>query len=222
MADWRPSRPSRHLRITVNSGGGGDIPMNIRGEDSPSTPGTPTTSRNLLLGPAARRVYNSPGLSQSSENLLSPTTAQGLRRPNHDFSPVTPSPLSSRRTSFDSVGSRDPLRGPSASPFDDSRANSRDGSDEDVNTQTVLQKYSITPTPDLMLFPEDLEADDYMHNPDPDEPDIERCGIWSMRGMLNVGGLVFVILGALMLFVAYPVLYGLCYPLMLRSSLTIN
>jgi hypothetical protein len=75
------------------------------------------------------------------------------------------------------------------------------------------------PSPDLILFPEDVEEDDYLHNPDPNEND-RRCDIWSRRGWINVGGLVFITFGVLVLFIAYPVMY-VCYYLVRRcSSLT--
>lgn len=92
-------------------------------------------------------------------------------------------------------------------PFEDSRApSSRSGSDEyDVNTQTVSEKFNIMPTDGLLLFPEDVEKDDYLHNPDPADRDRE-CDIWNRRGMLNVGGLAFLTLGLLVLFIGYPIM----------------
>lgn len=63
------------------------------------------------------------------------------------------------------------------------------------------------PSAGLLLFPEDVEKDDYLHNPDPNESDREKCDIWTKRGMANVGGLLFITLGVLMLFVGYPALY---------------
>lgn len=120
--------------------------------------------------------------------------------------------MSSRRTSWSSeAGSRDsrgPFISPFASPFDDSRAPSRAGSDDDnVNTQTVSEKYNIMPSAGLLLFPEDVEKDDWLHNPDPNDRDRERCDIWNKRGMVNIGGLVLITLGVLVLFIGYPVLY---------------
>jgi hypothetical protein len=119
---------------------------------------------------------------------------------------------SSRRTSWssDSAGSGDSKHGPFISPFDDSRAPSRAGSDDDlVNTQTVSEKYNILPSAGLLLFPEDVEKDDYLHNPDLNDKDRNECDIWSKRGLANVGGLAFITLGILVLFIGYPVLYAL-------------
>lgn len=69
------------------------------------------------------------------------------------------------------------------------------------------------PTEGLLLFPEDVEKDDYLHNPDPNEKDTD-CDLCNKRGIINVGGLVLLTLGILALFIAYPVMYG-C-PLVIR------
>lgn len=99
--------------------------------------------------------------------------------------------------------------GPFASPFDDSRAPSRAGSDDDgVNTQTVSEKYNILPSAGLLLFPEDVEKDDYLHNPDPadKDPRMTCADLFSKRGLVNVGGLTLITLGVAMLFIGYPIL----------------
>lgn len=108
--------------------------------------------------------------------------------------------MSSRRGSFESQMSRSPF----VSPFDDSRAPSRDGSDEELlNTQTVSEKYSILPTDDLLLNLSDIEADDYLHNPGPSDNDRD-CNIFTKRGFMNLGGLAFFLGGLLILFIVYP------------------
>jgi hypothetical protein len=101
---------------------------------------------------------------------------------------------------------------PFASPFDDSRAPSRAGSEEDLNTQTVSEKFNILPSAGLLLFPEDVEKDDYLHNPDPNDKDQRDCDIFNRRGILNLGGLAVLMLGLIMLFIGYPVLYVLLRP----------
>lgn len=63
------------------------------------------------------------------------------------------------------------------------------------------------PSAGLLLFPEDVEKDDWLHNPDPNEKDREKCDIFTKRGLLNVGGLAFITIGILVLFIGYPVLY---------------
>lgn len=108
--------------------------------------------------------------------------------------------MSSRRTSFSSdTGSRDSRFG--------SRAPSRAGSDEEhINTQTVSEKYNIMPSAGLLIYPEDVEKDDYLHNPDPNESDREKCDVFTKRGMMNIGGLLFITLGVLTLFIGYPLI----------------
>jgi hypothetical protein len=95
---------------------------------------------------------------------------------------------------------------PFASPFDDSRAPSRAGSDEELNTQTVSEKYNILPSAGLLLFPEDVEKDDWLHNPDPNEKEKRDCDIFTRRGLVNVGGLALISIGVLLLFIGYPIL----------------
>jgi len=224
-------QPKRPLHITVNSGSGGDLLERMRSESPGSavTPGTPGLSRNLL--PQARpgtsqtsrlpaaapnAIYGTGGL-ESTDSLLLPPSSRA--RPRYQDSPGpsrSGSAMSSRRTSWGSEAPshRDsrhaPFGSPFASPFDDSRAPSRAGSDDDnVNTQTVSEKYNIMPSAGLLLFPEDVEKDDWLHNPGPDDNKRDKCDIWTKRGITNVGGLLIVTVGLLVLFIGYPVLYGL-------------
>jgi beta-glucan synthesis-associated protein KRE6 len=220
--------PRRPPHITVNSGSGGDL-LDIIHSDSSQSSVAPDSSRQLTPsrpgtsdsrhGPG-NRVYGPPGEAHSSDMLLPPSRAR-VPRGYQDIPLESPagsrsqSAMSSRRTSFSSDGgrSRDSRHGPFASPFDDSRAPSRAGSsdDGDINTQTVSEKYNIMPSAGLLLYPEDVEKDDWLHNPDPNEPDREKCDIFTKRGLVNVGGLALITLGILALFVGYPVMYvALC------------
>lgn len=143
-------------------------------------------------------VSNAP---ESAEFLLPPklrptARAESERSGSPDRWSAAPSSISSL--------SRDSRFG--ADPFNDSRGPSRSGSDEyDVNTQTVSEKFNITPSDGLLLFPEDVEKDDYLHNPDPMDKDSD-CDLCNRRGLLNVGGLAFLTLGILCLFIGYPVM----------------
>lgn len=144
-------------------------------------------------------------VQDSSEQLLAPQTKI---RDEHSRSP-DPSAFTSRRSSWDSERSRD-SRG-FENPFADSRSPSRSGSkadseDENVNTQTVSERFNILPSAGLLLFPEDVEKDDYLHNPDPKGKEERDCDIWTKRGIVNVGGLALITLGILTLFIGYPVL----------------
>jgi beta-glucan synthesis-associated protein KRE6 len=221
MASDGSLRPRRPPHITVNSGSGGNLLEGIRTDSSQSTVGTPGQPRQLLPqqrfptssqprplpGPS---LYATPGVADSSEMLLAPSRARPPR-PYQDNPPDSPtrsrSAMSSRRTSWSSeAGSRDSRMGPFASPFDDSRAPSRAGSDDDINTQTVSEKFNIMPSAGLLLYPEDIEKDDYLHNPDPNDKE-PKCDVFSKRGFVNLGGLALITLGVLTLFIGYPLLY---------------
>lgn len=143
----------------------------------------------------------------SAESLLIPPTRSRTHRFRDEESvPGSPVEGISRRTSFSSDG-----RGYGRDPFADSRATSRAPSragsdDEHVNTQTVSEKYNILPSAGLLLFPEDVEKDDWLHNPDPNEKESRECNIFTKRGVANIGGLGLVVLGLLVLFIGYPIL----------------
>jgi hypothetical protein len=171
----------------------------------PMRPGTAPSPG--FRSPTAPEVYSNAGIAESAEMLLPPRKMK--TRSYRDESPMeSPSLMSSRRTSWSS----DMTGSPFASPFDDSRAPSRAGSEEDLNTQTVSEKFNILPSAGLLLFPEDVEKDDYLHNPDPNDKDQRDCDIFNRRGILNLGGLAVLMLGLIMLFIGYPVLYVLLRP----------
>ncbi|KAH8730528.1 beta-glucan synthesis-associated protein SKN1 [Phaeosphaeriaceae sp. PMI808] len=197
-----------HIRL--NSG-----TQEARTDDNSPPSARPTTARSLtkpsrintaIQSPGLRSppsLYANAGIAESAELLLPPKKLK--TRPYRDESPIrSPSIMSSRRTSWSSDATD--LRSPFASPFDDSRAPSRAGSEDDLNTQTVSEKFNIHPSAGLLLFPEDVEKDDYLHNPDPNEKEKRDCDIFTRRGMVNVGGLAFLALGILMLFIGYPIL----------------
>lgn len=203
--------PRKPPHITVNSGSGGNLLEQMQSDSTMSMPGTPGLHSRNLLPQGPRPLYGSPGVAESSEMLLPPSRSSRAPRPYTDSPAQSPGPsrptssMSSRRSSWASEHGMG--ASPFASPFDDSRAPSRAGSDDDnINTQTVSEKYNIMPSAGLLLFPEDVEKDDYLHNPSPDDKE-EKCDIWNKRGMMNVGGLIFVVLGVLVLFIGYPVLY---------------
>jgi hypothetical protein len=97
--------------------------------------------------------------------------------------------------------------GPFASPTEGSISPSRSESDDDnINTQTVTQKFNITPSAGLLLFPDEVEKDDWLHDPSSDVKEERECGVFSRRGIINVGGLGILTLGIMFLFVGYPVM----------------
>lgn len=198
-----PPRVPPHIRLNsgqeniLHSDGGGSsralVPVSSR----------PTSSR-----PQLHNVYSSENVQDSAERLLPPLQS----RPNRlrdDTSPLRSpalSSFSSRRSSWESDRSKD-SRG-FENPFRDSsrsRPGSRGSDSNEINTQTVSEKYNILPSAGLLLFPEDVEKDDYLHNPDPNgEP--RDCDVWNRRGLVNVGGLAVMTIGLLALFIGYPVL----------------
>lgn len=176
------------------------------------TPGLPSPA--LSSAGTFQSIIASPNPQESSELLIPPRTHRARDEMDPARSPDM-SVLSSRRTSWSStaLGSNETPKGAYGygygySPFEDSREPSQAGSEEtDVNTQTVSEKYNIMPTEGLLLFPEDVEKDDYLHNPDTMERDRRCCDYFSRRGFMNIGGLLLFTLGLLTLFIAYPVMY---------------
>ncbi|KAJ4356096.1 beta-glucan synthesis-associated protein [Didymosphaeria variabile] len=167
-------------------------------------PGTaPSPASPGLRSPSVPSLYKNDAVAASAEHLLPPKKSR-----TRAFRDESPAPAVSRRSSWDSdsVTSRDSRYGPFASPFDDSRAPSRAGSEEDLNTQTVSEKFNITPSAGLLLFPEDVEKDDWLHNPDPNEKNERDCDVFTKRGLVNVGALVILTVGLLVLFIGYPIL----------------
>jgi beta-glucan synthesis-associated protein KRE6 len=199
-----PPRVPPHIRLNsaqddllFNDPSGSSAPRSL----IPSRPST-TPQRSQL---SHNQIYSD--VQDSSEQLLAPQTR--IRDDRSPSKSPDPSAFTSRRSSWDSERSRD-SRG-FENPFADSRSPSRSGSradsdDDNVNTQTVSEKYNILPSAGLLLFPEDVEKDDYLHNPDPKGKEERDCNIWTKRGVVNVGGLALMTLGILTLFIGYPVL----------------
>ncbi|KAI9748773.1 MAG: hypothetical protein M4579_007123 [Chaenotheca gracillima] len=214
--------PRNPPHITLNSGSQ-DLLTNAANSNRPAGPNrTDSSTRSLIPQqtqsrpptagsggqlPMAASPYHSSAVAESAERLLPPSKQRTRRFRDEDSpsrSPI-PSAASSRRTSWSSE--ENGRAGPFASPFDDSRAPSRAGSDDDnVNTQTVSEKYNILPSAGLLLFPEDVEKDDWLHNPDPNEKEKRECDVFSRRGIVNVGGLLLITLAVLVLFIGYPVI----------------
>ena len=170
----------------------------------PSRPSTAARRSQL----SQNQIYSDLEVQDSSERLLAPQRP----RIRGDESPSELPGLSrfaSRRSSWDSERSRDSRV--FENPFSDSRSPSRSGSradsdDDNVNTQTVSERFNILPSEKLLLYPEEVEKDDYLHNPDPKGREERDCDIWTTRGIANIGGLALITLGILTLFIGYPVL----------------
>lgn len=213
---YPPSRDAPHVRL---NSGQENILASPASRNRPADPPRPPSSRSLIPqrpptapamrnSPSANRLYSN-GSQESAEALLIPPSRIRTHRfRDEDSVPGTPVDSQSRRTSWSSDGRESKVYG--SNPFDDSRAPSRAGSDDDnVNTQTVSEKYNIMPSAGLLLFPEDIEKDDWLHNPDPNEKEKRECDIFTKRGFVNVGGLALITVGILVLFIGYPILYVL-------------
>lgn len=209
------SSPNRTPHVRLNSS-----QSNILTKDGfasrPSAPNTqPSESRSLIPqapsvknNPQLNRLYQSGAVDSSETLLLPPSRSKTHRFRDEESVPGTPNETPSRRSSIGSEGRGRDSRIYGMDPFADSRAPSRAGSSDDeyVNTQTVSEKYNIMPSAGLLLFPEDVEKDDWLHNPDPNEKETRECNIFTKRGFANVGGLALVTLGLLILFIGYPIL----------------
>lgn len=205
-----PPRVPPHIRL---NSGQEDLLLNDSNRQL-----APGASRSLIptVGPirtqtSQNHLYNAPLVQDSQERLLPPNRSKSHRLREDDSPIKSPdrSGFSSRRTSWSSERSRD-SRG-FENPFSDSRGPSRadsraDSDDDNVNTQTVSEKYNILPSAGLLLFPEDVEKDDYLHNPDPNGKEERDCDVFTRRGLTNVGGLALLTVGILVLFIVYPVL----------------
>ncbi|KAL5003473.1 beta-glucan synthesis-associated protein-domain-containing protein [Aspergillus recurvatus] len=180
-----PPAPPGHGVVGLGVSG---RPLTPRADTSQSTGTLPT-------------VYSSLNVHGSAEFLIPPRPQMHRQRSGEDITSPNLSDRSYRRASWSSAGSFSTKGGYTYSTLSRSRAESEA---DDVNTQTVTEKYNIMPTDGLLLFPEDVEKDDYLHNPDPSDREGE-CDIWNKRGMFNVGGLVLLTIGFLVLFIGYPV-----------------
>ncbi|KAK5112112.1 hypothetical protein LTR62_004454 [Meristemomyces frigidus] len=223
-----PRHNPPHIRLNSDSGDLLNISEQQPAQSRPQTARQPSsrsltassrpgTAPNALRNAKSNQsLYQNQIPAESAELLLPPRRSKTRRFRDDPESPgdaqsPSASGFNSRRTSWssESAGSRDSrYGGPFVSPFDDSRAPSRAGSEDDgVNTQTVSEKYNILPSAGLLLFPEDVEKDDYLHNPDPNERDKMNCtDLFTKRGIVNVGGLALITLGVLILFIGYPIL----------------
>lgn len=212
---YNDNNPRQPLHLRTDYANRPDLVDYVHMDGLPTPLTVASSTRSLLpqrniVGQTSRPSLYSPSTIDSTDMLLPPRPRgprTNLESPIDSPSRVFPS-MSYRRESFDSMNSRDSNRhGPFGSVFDDSRAPSRaDSDDMDLNTQTVSEKYNIMPSAGLLLFPEDVEKDDWLHNPDPNDKDRDRCDVFTKRGMVNVGGLLLICIGVLSLFIGYPVL----------------
>ncbi|EGC46655.1 beta-glucan synthesis-associated protein KRE6 [Histoplasma capsulatum var. duboisii H88] len=169
---------------------------------------TPNTSSHSLIYPP--QPPYSPAFRQGSLHGSDSSECLPLSNPSRherDESQSSKYPTTrSRRASQSSEGGLGwEASGYPFSPTRDNRSHSRTDDDEPITTQTVVEKYAIVPFENLLVFPEDVEKDDYLHNPDPNDADRD-CDVCTRRGAVNLVALTVVVVGVVTLFVVYPVL----------------
>jgi len=167
-------------------------------------PGSVRQSRSLNF--PLRRSEN-PIILDDSEHPLPPVGKS--RRPGfRDESPWRHPRSCKDRSSWSTTDSDDITDpGPFASPFDDDRIEFLEFPDESVggpNSITILAGYNILLGPGLLLFPEDVEVDDWLHDPDPYETEPRDYEVFHSRTLLDLGGFVLVMIGLIGLFVISP------------------
>jgi hypothetical protein len=166
------------------------------------TPQPPMGGMGSPVSSTPHSLYQNYSPVESSDMLVPPGAA-------NRFPAYVDSPLSSRRSSWSVDHGGDPRYAPISYPFDDSRATSRAASPspmmEPLNMQTITEKYNIYPSSNLLLYPNDKEADDDLHDPTTGMENDNN--IWTKRGLINIGGLGLITLGILILFIGYPILY---------------
>lgn len=212
-SDFPASRAARpHIRLNSNTS---DL---LQSDNSPnrslrpskrfsarSLISRPSFGQSLRPQPSGDSLYTPFRKTPSSEHLLPPRPTSRSRRRQE---PYNPSPTSSRspstrRSSCSSASSGGSRYAPVSAPF--LTESQRSSSDDDINTQTVAKRYNIQPNAGLLLYPEDVEKDDWLHNPDPGGKEPRDCNVFTRRGALNVGSLVIMTLGVLALFIGFPV-----------------
>ena len=226
------ARATPHVRLNSSQS---NILTDDANSNRPSAPRRTPSSRSLLpqkppTGPSAvrensglNRLYNGGPIDSAETLLIPPARSRTHRFRDEESVPGSPVDTLSRRTSFSSDGRGRDSKIYGMDPFADSRTPSRAGSDEEhVNTQTVSEKYNILPSAGLLLFPEDVEKDDWLHNPDPNEKEPRECNIFTKRGFVNLGGLALLCCGLLVLFIGYPILYGHLTVLYTSANLAIG
>lgn len=200
---------AQNLFINQNDGSGRDEfvgaqPRPLIPPHFPSRRSYPTIRPARSLHPSD--ALRAPKLLQAPCQIPSPKLRGVAPRRHHEQTYFY-----SRARNFSSEAeSQDSAEG-STNPFGDSCPPSRRESDEEegLNTQTVAQKYDILPssTGGLLVFPEDIEHDDYLHNPSPDDKDDNDCHVFSIRAWVNIGGAVLLLTGLVLLLFGYTLMH---------------
>jgi len=216
----RPHPPRSNPHIRLNSDPLDLVLPELSGvSQAPKTPSKSLGRHSRLRRePASSKSLYNFGNGTSAELLLPPESASGSQNPR-DCRPTDGTPPRASRGNGHAIHrdtnarqrasygafllAGDVAESSSQRPVQELlRVYSDDGS---INTQTVADKFTILPSATLILFPEDVELDDWLHTPDADDR-IRLCTPFSGRGFLNVAGLVLMIVGTFVLFIGYPAL----------------
>ncbi|KAI5281214.1 hypothetical protein KEM54_003349, partial [Ascosphaera aggregata] len=170
-------------------------------QSSVQYPSAPYTPGRIRSNPDLERYAENPGQSSTTDFLPLPYTGTGrdvtpggnsAEYPER-FMIYSPRNSSGVNTPNASTQVIEGAAGGDAYASDLSRAPSRayssSGADDDFNTQSVAEKFMILPDESMVLAPETVEPDDYLHNPDP--ADARRdLNFWNRRAFWNMGGLL--------------------------------
>lgn len=163
-----------------------------------------SSSDSLIFGDDDSRKWSSSNPSGSQVNLM--RYSRGYN-PLHSQYHITPGMTVANASVLTGAAMYETLK----STLDLSRPVSSAGStasDDESNAQMTGNKYGVAlGDENLLVGPEEVEADDYLHNPDPNDKDTPDCNVCNRRGFWNILGLLLVTGGILALFVAWPILY---------------
>lgn len=163
-------------------------------DDLLTIPTIPGPRRPPVGSRSASRASSRRLATPSNGRYLSPYATPGASRRTS---------VSSRRQSLSSETSQQALffygrkEGPYAYEHDAS------SSVDVLNTQTATEKFDIGPTTNLLWDPSYVEDDDDLHDPTKDNPKRDTQ-IWTRRGAVNLGGLAFIVVGLVFLFIGLP------------------
>ena len=183
-----PAEPSQPLMASDPVASSTASPLAI-----PPRPYSPYAPRSRWVSrPATSRTY----YYEENPDFLTVPDPRELRRSRS--SSRSRSLASSRRASSSSERGN----GFFHFPYSDSTTTL---SDDGLNTQTVVERFAIVPDKDLIVRPEEVETDDYLHNPNAKEKaPVSRWRSW--RGLRNISCLALILAIVAAIAITVPVL----------------
>lgn len=188
------------------------ISQNLTRTSSPSghnTPEGPFAHASSIPGAAADQLLSgkltTPSVESFGSSTLHPPPSWNLAAAERRGSKDLGSSL--RHEYIPYLESRAPSRGSLHAAYEA----------QPLNSQNISEKYAITPEFGLLLFPNQQEDDDALHQPD--ESDAKEARSWNVftkRGLVELGGLVLFVGGILVLFIGYPILWVFFFTMMVN------